>query len=137
MEVTLLVTLDQLVARFRSLGFLCSVETEGSLTLVMTGKLPSTEGNRLAGYRGPWLIDDPMGENLPEADGPSPGITIKDGIITFGFGLRAPGPTEPYERRFTTIDELYEELLHYWFDPDSPMSTEEGFIPGPGRPAGV
>jgi hypothetical protein len=39
--------------------------------------------------------------------------------------------------RLQTIDELYEELLHYWFDPDSPMSKEEGFIPGPGRPPGA
>jgi hypothetical protein len=128
--------LDELLLRLRALGFLCHVETYEGLSKVAIGKLPSTPGNRLMGYRGPWMMDDPMGDDLPEADGPSPNINVTRDGITFGFGIRVPGPPN-YWRELSSIDELYEELLHYWFDADSPMATEEGFIPGPCRPSGA
>jgi hypothetical protein len=72
--------------------------------------------------------------DLPEVDGPGPYVQIEDGRITFAFVMTAPGPADPYEKQLTSIEELYEEILHFYFDDDSPMAREEGFVRGPGRP---
>lgn len=129
-------TLEDLVVRLNELGFVCHAETYGGITKLVVAKRAATPGNRLSGHRGPWMEEDATGA-IPEVDGPSPHINIEEGAIDFHFGIRVPGPPDQYWRELNTIDELYEELLHYWFDADSPMSREDGFISGPGRPSGA
>jgi hypothetical protein len=42
-----------------------------------------------------------------------------------------------YEKSFAEHAEVYDEVVHYFFDADSAMSLEDGFVAGPGRPPGV
>lgn len=121
-------TLDELVTRMRALGFLVHIETMGNVARVAIGKLVATRGNRIDGARGPWTVDLDV-ELPPEVDGPSPYIRIEGTSITFAFYPRAPGPPQPYEKELSSIDELHAELMHFYFDPDSPMSSEPGFVP--------
>ncbi len=76
----------------------------------------------------------PRAEWIAEVDLPGLLVQIDGDEIEVSFSVRVPGPDDAYSRVFRTIDELYEELLHFWFDVDSPMSAEEGFIGCAGRP---
>jgi hypothetical protein len=122
---------EELAARLRGVGLLCHVQSFDKTARIIVGKLGSIPGNSIPGYRGAFMGDG------PECDGPSPYIKIEDGVITFATGTRVPGPPDAYQKELTTLDELYEELVHYYFDPDSPMSAEPGFVAGPGRVTGA
>lgn len=125
-------TLEALVDRMRALGFMCVVHTYEGVTKMGVWLLPSTPGNRIPRARTSWL--ESMESAPIEVDGPGLDVTIMDGVIYVSFAYRIPGPPEMYRRELRTYEELYEELLHFWFDADSPMSAEEGFVAGPGRP---
>jgi hypothetical protein len=126
-----MIDLDSLVARLREQGLLSYVESLDGAARMLVFKLAAIPGNSIPDYRAPFMDDG------PECDGPSPDIKIEDGVITFATGTRAPGPTDAYQKELTSLDELYQELVHYYFDPDSPMSAEPGFVAGPGRPTGA
>jgi hypothetical protein len=124
-------TLDELVTRLRSLGFVADHETMGDVTRVVVAKLAATAGNRIEGSRGPCMWD-PSARPLPIVDGPTPFIAIEGGRITFAFSYRIPGPPNPYTKQLTSIEDLFAELIHFYFDPDSPMASEPGFVGGGG-----
>lgn len=129
-------TIDDLIAKLRQLGLLSYRASFEGITKLVIEKLATTPGNRLEGYRSRWSGDEVDG--TPEVDGPSPHIMVEGDEITFDFCLRVPGLRDQmYEKKLGSLEALYEELLHFWFDPDSPMSKEDGFIPGPGRPPGA
>jgi hypothetical protein len=128
-------SIDDLISKLRQLGFLCHLASFDGFSKLLVEKPVTTPGNHIEGCRSWWSGDEIDGS--PEIDGPSPHIMIEGGEISFDFFRRVPGGSDAYEKKLRSIDELYEELLHFWFDADSPMSKEEGFIPGPGRPPGA
>jgi hypothetical protein len=139
-------TIDQLARRLEALGFLCGVDhfEDDHSTRLIVRKLRSTPGNHVANYVVGYHPNgyDRSGrgkEPLVELDGAAPIIWFRKDVIEYSAGVvilggRAPGA---YEKTFHTADEVYEELLHYFFDADSPMRLENDFVPGPGRPPGA
>jgi hypothetical protein len=122
-------TLDDLLSRLHALGFVTALDSLDEITRVLVAKRVGTPGHAIEGERSLWIDD------VTEVDGPSPHIQFEGGRITFEFhGGLIPGPPDSYEKQLTSIDELYEEILHLYFDDDSPMAKEPGFVRGPGRP---
>jgi hypothetical protein len=137
-------TIDELAKRLESLGFLCDVDRfEEGETRLIVNKLHSTPGNHIRGNIAMYYPDGhdrsgrPRGPGV-ELNATGPVVWFRpDGIQFFvcvTIGGRSPGA---YEKTFREPDEVYEELLHYFFDADSPMRLENDFVPGPGRPPGA
>jgi hypothetical protein len=127
-------TLDELVRKLDSLGFFCVVQhfpEEGDSRLFVT-KLRATSGNRIAGAESTFVTEDGASIQLDE---PTPIVWFRPEGIEFKVVAGVPSSPGAYMKDFATADEVYEELLHYFFDPDSRMRLEPGFEAGPGRPS--
>jgi hypothetical protein len=139
-------TIEDLVARLESHGFLCDVdhfEDDGTTRLIVR-KRRTTLGNHLLGHIVQYHPNghDRFGRGkgpLVELDGARPMIWFRRDGVEWWAGLPIAGGRSPgtYEKTFAEPAEVYEEVLHYFFDADSPMRLEEDFVAGPGRPPGV
>jgi hypothetical protein len=139
-------TIQELAARLESLGFLCQIDRfdDDGETRLMIHKYRATPGNHLVGNV---LGYHPNGydrqgrarEPHVELDGVGATIWFREDTIEWSAGLVILGGRSPgaYEKEFREPAEVYEEVLHYFFDEDSRMSLEEGFVAGPGRPPGA
>ena len=129
---------EELAERMRRLGFVADiVEQDGGCQWLMVRKIRTTPGNRLSGGEALRFEEHDGREVVFEVDSPKAHVMISG--ATFAFSVAAGIPSSPgaYSKTFTDADAVYEEILHYYFDLDSRMSMEEGFEPGPGRPAGA
>jgi hypothetical protein len=87
-------------------------------------KFSTTPGNRLRGSQIEYCEE---GAERRFLDGPQAMIWFSPEGIHWFVSAAIPRSVGAYERNFATVDELYEEILHYYFDADSRMSLEIGF----------
>lgn len=126
-------TIDELKRRLEPIGFLVYIEELEGVLRVLVSKLAHAPGHRLAGDDKESGVDGPTAPPVV-VNGPSPFIKIEHGVIDYSVTAAVPSSPGAYSRPIDDLDELYEEILHYYFDADSPMSKEPGFVPGRGRP---
>jgi hypothetical protein len=140
-------TFQDLVARLESLGFVCLVdhfEDDGE-TRLLVNKPRTMTGNQIratiyGGYHPNGYDRFGRGkEPRVELDAASLMIWFRRDRIDWWAGVTILGGRSPgtYEKTFAEPAEVYEEVLRYFFDPDSPMRLEEDFVAGPGRPPGA
>jgi hypothetical protein len=132
-------TIQELVSRLERLGFLCQVNhfAEDDETRLIVRKLRSTPGNHLQGNVVTCDLQEDGVLKTIDLDGVAPMIWFRPDGIEYFVSATIPRSRGAYEKTFRDPAEVYEEVLHYFFDADSPMSVEVGFVAGPGRQAGA
>lgn len=129
-------TIADLVTRLQALGFLCQVDhfqEEGETRLIVR-KLRSTPGNHIEGGITTCDLEENGVKKTLDVDGVAPIIWIRPDGIEYFVSAAIPRSPGAYEKVLHDPSDVYEELLHYFFDADSPMSVEDNFVAGPGRP---
>lgn len=132
-------TFDDVVSRLRALGFACIADDLGdNRKRAKVGKLVGTPGNRCGGEVIGFSVDEDDGRVTDyEVYRPCPMIWERDGRYEFEANEGVPTSPGAYIKILATAEELYEEVVHYFFDATSRMRLEDGFVPGSGRPPGA
>ncbi len=132
-------TIQELLTRLRAIGFVCYVDhfKDGGETRLIVNKLSSTPGNRIEGNTVKANFEEDGAIETFDVDDVAPIVWFRSDHIHYFVSAAIPLSRGAYEKTFRDAAEVYEELLHYFFDADSPMRVEHDFVAGPGRPAGA
>lgn len=118
-------TFRDLVARLESLDFICFVDhfDDDDETRLLVSKRRTTPGNHLMGDVVEYYPNgyDRFGRGkgpLVELDATAATIWFRRDRVEWLAGLAMAGGRSPgtYEKRFTEPAQVYEEVLHYFFD---------------------
>jgi hypothetical protein len=130
------VTVEELVQRLETVGFVCFVDKfdNDKESRLIVRKPNSIPGNHIVGNVIQYDREVNGRVSTIQLDGVAPIIWFRPDHIHYFVTATTPRSRGAYEKWFANPAEVYDEVIHYFFDADSPMHVELGFVSGPGRP---
>jgi hypothetical protein len=132
-------TIRELRDTLHALGFISAHDIlDGGRERLVIAKLATTPGHRLAKAPMQWPISEAGMRTIHLIDDPMPVIRLNADEIRFTASCGVPSSPGAYATSPGSLDEVLEEILHYFYDPDSRMTLEPGFeaatVPRPDGP---